>query len=203
MAIEGDSKVFRPCKSMCRVIVAVWGKDANLYAGRSLTLYCDPDVTYGALKVGGIRISNMSDLAKPMTIPLTATRANRKPFTVKPLVEARVEAKQEQASTPTVAADKATPDEKADRLIGRVVAAQTEADLHAISGDPAVAKGRAWFKTNRADLDAKISAAFTQAFARLAPSAEGGSDEGDFDSGDDFSDDAVLREQRVDAGATS
>ena len=31
---EGSDKAFRPCKSMCRVLVAVWGPDANQYLGR-------------------------------------------------------------------------------------------------------------------------------------------------------------------------
>lgn len=198
MAIEGDNKVFRPCKSMFRVIVALWGKDANLYAGRSLTLYCDPDVTYGPLKVGGIRISHASNIAKPMTMALTATRANKKPFTVKPLVEMVVEPKRVE---PT-AALKNEADEKADRLLARINAAQAEADLHAISGDPNVAKGRAWFATNRPDLDAKISAAFTAAFARLAPPAEGDSDDGNsFDPDDGFPVDLLPKQAAIEAAS--
>ena len=41
----GDpKKVFRPCKSMSRVMVAAWGPDSSKYAGKSLTLYRDPMV---------------------------------------------------------------------------------------------------------------------------------------------------------------
>ena len=50
-----------------------------------MTLYRDPAVKFGGLEVGGIRISHMSDIAKPITMALTATRANRKPFTVQPM----------------------------------------------------------------------------------------------------------------------
>jgi len=83
---EGDNgKPYKPCKSMCRVLVNVWGADANKYVGRRLTLYGDPNVVFGGAKVGGLRISNMSDITEPVTMALTATRANRKPFTVKPL----------------------------------------------------------------------------------------------------------------------
>jgi hypothetical protein len=86
---EGDSgKPYKPCKSMRRVLVAVWGKDGAAYPGRSMTLYRDADVQFGGIKVGGIRISHMSDIAAPITMALTATRANRKPYTVKPLVMA-------------------------------------------------------------------------------------------------------------------
>lgn len=83
---EGDGgKPFKPCKSMRRVMVSVWGSDAQKYAGRSMTIYRDPDVTFGGMKVGGIRISHMTGLDEPKTLALTATRAKRKPFTVKPL----------------------------------------------------------------------------------------------------------------------
>jgi hypothetical protein len=70
---------------MSRVLVAMWGPDAKAYVGRSMTLYRDPNVKWGGLAVGGIRISHMSDIAEAKTMALTETRANRKPFTVKPL----------------------------------------------------------------------------------------------------------------------
>ena len=82
-----DGKPYRPCKSMRRVLVQVWGRDGNAYTGRSMTLYRDHGVQFGGVAVGGIRISHMTGIDKPVTMALTATRANRKPFTVKPLVE--------------------------------------------------------------------------------------------------------------------
>lgn len=86
---EGDNgKPYKPGKSMRRVLVNVWGPDANAYVGRALTLYRDDKVKFGGLDVGGIRISHMSNLPKETTMALTVTRAQRKPFTVKPLVDA-------------------------------------------------------------------------------------------------------------------
>ena len=85
ISVEGSEKVFRPCKSMSRVLVACWGPDASKYLGRSLTLYTDPSVIWGGMKVGGIRISNLSDIKAPVTMALTATKGSRKPFTVQPL----------------------------------------------------------------------------------------------------------------------
>lgn len=83
---EGDnSKPFKPCKSMRRVLVEVWGKDGREYAGRSMTLYRDPEVTFGGIKVGGIRISHMSHIDRSKTVMLTITRARRKPMEIKPL----------------------------------------------------------------------------------------------------------------------
>ena len=76
---------YKPSKSMRRVMVAAWGKDATQYVGKRLTLYRDPEITFGKDKVGGIRISHMSDLQRPMKIALTVTRGKRAPYVVEPL----------------------------------------------------------------------------------------------------------------------
>lgn len=83
---EGDNgKPFKPCTIMARVLMHCWGEDANNYAGRSLMLYGDSTVIYGGAKVGGVRISHLSDIPGPITMALTTTRGNRKPYTVHPL----------------------------------------------------------------------------------------------------------------------
>lgn len=83
---EGDNgKPWKPGKSMRRVIVAAWGTDPSVYKGRSLTLYREPDVMFGGVRVGGTRISHMSHLTTPLTVSLTVTRGSKKPFVVKPL----------------------------------------------------------------------------------------------------------------------
>lgn len=87
ISFEGDRKVFRPCKSMSRVLVGAWGADAKAYIGRSLTLYRDPSVKWGGLEVGGIRISHLSHIERDMIMALTATKGSRKPYTVKPLAQ--------------------------------------------------------------------------------------------------------------------
>jgi len=86
MYFDGSGKAFRPCKSMCRVLVAIWGPDAKEYVGRSMTLYRDPTVKWGGMEVGGIRISHMTHMESPVTMALTATKGARKPYTVRPLV---------------------------------------------------------------------------------------------------------------------
>ena len=86
ISFEGDDgKPYKPCKSMRRVMVFAWGPDAKVYPGRRMTLFCEPSVQFGGMKVGGIRISHMSDIDGPKTMALTATRAKRTPFTVQPL----------------------------------------------------------------------------------------------------------------------
>ena len=89
---EGDNgKPYKACKSMCRVMVTAWGPDSKKYVGRSMTLYRDPKVKWGGMEVGGIRISHMSDIPEDMTMALTVTRANKKPFTVRPITNAPAE----------------------------------------------------------------------------------------------------------------
>jgi len=91
---EGDDgKPYKPCKSMRRVMVNTWGADGSTYAGKSMTLYRDEGVMFGGIKVGGIRISHMSHIDREITMALTATRAKRTPYTVKPLrMDARPQA---------------------------------------------------------------------------------------------------------------
>ena len=74
---------YKPCKSMIRVLAACWGDNAKDWHGRSMTLYNDPEVVYGGIKVGGIRISHLSHLETDMTISLTKTRGKKAPFVVR------------------------------------------------------------------------------------------------------------------------
>lgn len=86
ISFEGSKKFYRPCKSMARVLVSAWGADPSVYVGRSLKLYRDQNVTWGGMKVGGIRISEMSDLGdRPVTFALTAKRGQRTPTIIRPL----------------------------------------------------------------------------------------------------------------------
>ncbi len=79
---------WRPGKSMRRVLVASWGADAAAYVGRRVTLYCDPEVKYGGLAVGGTRIAALSHIDKPKQVPLLLTRGKSAIFTVQPLPDA-------------------------------------------------------------------------------------------------------------------
>jgi hypothetical protein len=84
---EGDGgRPFTPGKSMRRVLVSLWGANAEAYVGRSIVLYCDPSIAYAGSAVGGVRIAAMSDIPKDSSVILTVKRAVRKPFQVKKLV---------------------------------------------------------------------------------------------------------------------
>jgi len=86
--VEFPGRAYRPSKSMRRVMVSAWGAEASTYAGHRITLFRNPEITFGRDKVGGIEISHLSHIDKPLTVALTATRGKRKNFTVKPLATA-------------------------------------------------------------------------------------------------------------------
>ena len=101
ISLDGTEKFYRPCKSMARVLVHAWGADSSKYIGRSLTLYGDPSVKWGGMAVGGIRISHMSDIDSAITMALTVTRANKKPYTVKPITKSEAARKAQMPDTET------------------------------------------------------------------------------------------------------
>jgi len=82
---EYPGRPYKPSKSMRRVLVSAWGADSAAYVGRRITLFGNPEVVYGGKPVGGIEIAALSDIPKPLTLALTATRGKRKNFTVQPL----------------------------------------------------------------------------------------------------------------------
>ena len=115
-----DGKPYKPCKSMRRVLIKAWGPDGAQYVGKSMTLYMDESVRFGGSAVGGIRISHMSHLDKPLTMALTATRAVKKAYTVKPL------------EMPEAAAE--APEEVDREWIDDIQSAENIADLKVIFG---------------------------------------------------------------------
>lgn len=106
---DGDGgKPYKPCKSMRRVMIAAWGVDAAQYVGREMTLYRDPKVVFGGMEVGGIRISHMSHIDKPIAMALTVTKAKRAPYRVAVLASAP------KAASVVQSQDAPTPDLPAD-----------------------------------------------------------------------------------------
>lgn len=93
---EFPGRPYKPSKSMRRVLFHAWGADGSSYAGRRLRLYGDPDVKFGNQTVGGIKISHLSHLDKPLVINLTEKKGQRKPHRVEPLPD-------EKPKTPTAA----------------------------------------------------------------------------------------------------
>lgn len=83
---EGDNgKPFKPCKTIRRVLMGVWGRYADEYVGKSMTLYRDNAVTFGGLNVGGIRISHMSHIDKDMTVVVMKSKGKKAGMKILPL----------------------------------------------------------------------------------------------------------------------
>ena len=86
--LEGFPRVWRPGKSMRRVIIAAWGAKRSAYPGHRVTLFCDLTVQFSGVAVGGTRISHMSGIDKPLNVPVLAGRKGAI-FTVLPLAEVK------------------------------------------------------------------------------------------------------------------
>jgi hypothetical protein len=86
--LAGFPRVWRPGKSMRRVIAAAWGGKTSKYIGQRITLYCDNSVEFGGAAVGGSRISHMSGIDKPLKVPLLIKKGRSAIFTVQPLPDA-------------------------------------------------------------------------------------------------------------------
>lgn len=82
---ESPGRPWKPSKSMRRVLVSVWGPDGNTYNGRHVTLYRNPDIKFGGETVGGIEVSAMTGIEKPLKLALTVTRGKKRAHTIQPL----------------------------------------------------------------------------------------------------------------------
>lgn len=82
---DGEGRVWRPPLTVLRLLMAAWTNEAATWIGQRVTLYLDPDVKFGGSAVGGIRVSHLSGIEKPLTVILSASRGKRSPITVQPL----------------------------------------------------------------------------------------------------------------------
>lgn len=114
--VEFPGRPFRPSKTVRRILVAAWGPNADAYAGRRMTLYRDPAVKFGGMDVGGIRVSHLSHIDKPLSVALTVTRGKRQPYTVQPLADPGASVAEGEAAAPAPASPRQV---MYDRLKGR------------------------------------------------------------------------------------
>jgi hypothetical protein len=130
---DGPGRPFKPSKTVRRIMVAAWGPDAATYAGHRMTLYRDPTVRFGGQDVGGIRVSHMSGITKPLKLALAVSKGKRSQYVVDPLPDAPAPAQ----AAPTVdelidAAQKAASDDELNRIARKAVAALAGDDLDAV-----------------------------------------------------------------------
>ena len=175
MRLVGMDKVFRPCKGVCRVLAAVWGGDSARYVGKSMTLYHNAEVTWAGVKVGGIRISHMSDIESEKVLAIAESKKVIRPVKIKPLrVAAPVQPE--------------APDDTAARawLAKHLAAIDAAADLPALDAIVSGA-GKALAKM-AAQFPALRDEAVQRANDRVAALSADGPD--DSQRGDGFTDDA-------------
>lgn len=166
---EGDGgKPFKPCKTMRRVLLAVWGRNAADYVGRSMTIYRDDSVTFGGLNVGGIRISHMSHIDKKTVVVVMKTKGKKAGIEVNPLV----------AEVRQMPANNAMAD-WTDKFIAKVAEAPDAEALNAY-----VASQIKWLDKLPADLRTRADEAVSERLTVFHP-AEGRADE---DMGEGFTD---------------
>lgn len=72
-----NGRPFKPCKTMRKALIALWGEDGNAWIGRTMVLYCDPKVKWAGEEVGGIRIKALSHIDCDKILSLTETRGKK------------------------------------------------------------------------------------------------------------------------------
>lgn len=120
---NGKWKVWRPCKSMRRLLVLAWPDcvkpavppntkqtiDPTIWVGRSVMLIRDPNVRWGKDIVGGTRVSALSHIKSTIEVALAESKGKKKLVTI-----AKLETTQ--ASPPT------TIDENHQEIAARLLA---------------------------------------------------------------------------------
>lgn len=96
---NGKWKVWRPCKTMRRLMVLAWPDcvkpavapntkqtiDPTVWVGRSVTLIRDPSVRWGKDIVGGTRIAALSHITTKIEVALAESKGKKKLVTVEKL----------------------------------------------------------------------------------------------------------------------
>ena len=79
---------FKPCLTMRRMLISAWGKYKDEWVGRSMVVYCDPEVMWAGKAHGGIRVSHVSHITEPVSKMLQVMRGRKSMFTLLPLIAA-------------------------------------------------------------------------------------------------------------------
>lgn len=81
-----ENKPFKPCLTVRRILIALWGADGNQWADKWMNLYIDKSVSFGKQKnIGGIRVDAVSHIASAATISLSVRRGIKQQFVIQPI----------------------------------------------------------------------------------------------------------------------
>lgn len=142
---DDAGRPYKPCKSMRKVLIFAWGDDGREWVGRSMTLFNNPEVKFGGVKVGGIRISHLSHIERDIALSLTATKGKKEPFVIKKLTGTPAA---KQTKQDTKAAEPTGPSEADVKAAKRQLMAEAEKGMAALK--------EAW-KATRVDIAKAIS----------------------------------------------
>lgn len=82
---ENDcGRPYKPSLTMRKILLMpnVWGIDGNLWVGRSMQLFNNPETKFGKIKTGGIEISHLTDIPGNFEVSLTVTRGKKKLYKI-------------------------------------------------------------------------------------------------------------------------
>ena len=82
-----DNKPWKPCVTMGRIMRGAWGLPEN-WIGKYVEIYRDPEAIYAGKKVGGIRISGLSDIDSDYETSVTVSRSVRNTVRIKKITVA-------------------------------------------------------------------------------------------------------------------
>ncbi len=113
---------YKPCLTMRRMLISAWGKFKDEWVGRSMVVYCDPEVMWAGKEHGGIRVSHVSHISQPVSKMLAVTRGRKKLFTLLPLIA--------EDHTAIIEKYKATPDGDPKTELWDTLSVDQQAAIH-------------------------------------------------------------------------
>lgn len=81
---------WKPGKNMRRVLAFCWGRESDNWPGKRVELFADEKVKFGNDTPGGTRISRVSHIAGPQSVPILQTQGRPGYYKVTPLPDAEV-----------------------------------------------------------------------------------------------------------------
>lgn len=137
--LDSFNRPWKPCKSMARILAAVWGRDSSGWVGHSVTIYGDSSVKWAGVEVGGIRLSHISGIDRSAQFSTTLAKGKRKTVTISPMASPATQqpqpkqAQQEQQNQPQ-AQPQAASEEEIAHHVKLIICSQSAQDLIAAWG---------------------------------------------------------------------